>query len=465
MPLPAPAPTQTNRPASTKEAREKSPKSVLGGSASTFALLAALIIGFQILALLATEGLLFLSGIGEEEVTLFDPELGFKHRTNKRITWRKEGYSQSYLDENGLRELGVKATKAAGTYRIALVGDSMVEGLQEPLDSTFGKIWERRLQSELKRPIEVLNFGTFGYSTVQEYLLLKRILPKFKPDLIVLCYDTRDMAETIESWAPDNLKPVGNRPYAIKLNGRDFVISTEPLLNASKQATFQFWERFEWFKQNSRIWGFFSTNKPKLSLHNSMIDVLFKLGTEPLAALDELNPFGSKASPEGSFKIDFFETENSKQELGPKKSQDAATARVLQMNAADSSGLLRRTYLKTLDDTMGCLLEKINEVCSNNGADLVIITMPGRSALVPTKTAAPSIHNIAYAEEIDLLEKHCHNLGIPLQDCHKDAGKLSRKEQEALFYILHLTKEGQRFVAENAYSLIHSRAKSSSMVH
>jgi len=63
-----------------------------------------------------------------------------------------------------------------GTYRILLLGDSMSEGVEVPLEDLYWK----RLESKLPecpafggRRIEVISLAVNGYGTAQEYLSLR----------------------------------------------------------------------------------------------------------------------------------------------------------------------------------------------------------------------------------------------------------------------------------------------------
>ena len=148
----------------------------------------ALFLVCQILAVLFVEGVLYCTGLGEEEIFRFDRDIGFMHMTNKRITWRTEGFAQSYLDADGMRQPGLTVAKPADTFRVAVLGDSMVEAFQVPLEQTFGEIIAKRLSPFDSKEVQWLNFGTSGYSTVQEYLQMKRQVMKYHPDLVILCY-------------------------------------------------------------------------------------------------------------------------------------------------------------------------------------------------------------------------------------------------------------------------------------
>jgi hypothetical protein len=119
-----------------------------------------------LIALLAVECFLTAAGLGEEEIFKLDPNYGFVHMTNKRVTWRPEGFSRSYFGPDGTREEGLTIRKPANVFRIAILGDSIVESLQVPIEETFGKQLERQFKKTTSgKELQVLNFGISGYST------------------------------------------------------------------------------------------------------------------------------------------------------------------------------------------------------------------------------------------------------------------------------------------------------------
>ncbi len=424
---------------STKDATQHASGSAPDGI-KKWAAIAAALVAFQLGAIAVVETALYLAGIGEEEISLWDSKLGFKHRQNKRVTWRREGYAQSYLGPDGLREQGVSLAKPSGTYRIALIGDSLTEGLQEPLENTFGKMLEKRLTEQTGRPVEVINFGIFGYSTVQEYLFLNQRVLKYKPDMVVLCYNTRDMAETLETWAPKGTNQVGLRPYAIKENNTPLEISSAPIMNEARRPWSKFFLNLDWLKQHSRIWGFFSQNKPRLALHNPLVEGASALFTKPSRGLAA---FADPGTGGQSFKIKFFEDKaDSKTALRLVSDKPVVPA------AVHDNSPQRLHYLKTLDQTFAALLERMNQDCASAGSRLLLAALPGRSDLLPIPGARPPLFNVSYTDELQFVKKNCAEQGVDFIDCHTAATRSEKKKLEELFYVLHFTRHGHRFVAD-----------------
>src|SRR5436309_1535143 len=94
-----------------------------GRSAKRTAIWMLGILACQMVAIFFVEAIFYCSGLGEEEIFHFDPQIGFVHMRNKRVTWRSEGFAQSYLNDDGMREPNLTVAKPANTYRVALLGD------------------------------------------------------------------------------------------------------------------------------------------------------------------------------------------------------------------------------------------------------------------------------------------------------------------------------------------------------
>lgn len=151
-----------------------------------------------------------LTELGENSVAQYDPELGWVYTPGKSApadygityTFSREGYRSDRVD---------KKTDFSKP-RIVIVGDSLLFGHALPFEETFGY----KLQKKLRDQYEVLNFAVQAYGTDQMYLMLKRVLPTYRPQFVITDY------------APDH--PVRN----VNRDRRDFypcarVIGTKPV--------------------------------------------------------------------------------------------------------------------------------------------------------------------------------------------------------------------------------------------
>lgn len=429
---------------------------------------------WQAIAILFVEFILFNAGLGEEEMFKLDPELGSKHMINKRITWRSEGYAVSYLDADGMREPGLTIAKPANTYRIALLGDSMVEGFQVPIEKTYGQLLNKELSTK-DRNVQVLNFGTSGYSTAQEYVQLKKQVMKYKPDLVLLGYNSRDI---FENWSAPDQVITNLRPVALHLPGGKLIIDTSPVTLWMNSKRARFLMQIDWIRQNSRIWGYFSALQTEMSYHNPLykaftgfIDKPGK-GWQPL--LTELgNTFFPTKDAKPSFSIAKFETvAGDEKKAAPKKEEikevlskgaeavkeeliSAAPNKVLAKGAEVVAKAVpakavdgRKTYIDLITRTQKSLFNEMSKICEANGAHFAVVVMPVRSALCPIKGMETSFMYIDYAQEIAMVSQMCKELGIPVCDVQEDAKKMTADEQASLFYAVHFAPRGHEYTAQ-----------------
>src|SRR5690242_11419976 len=100
-------------------------------------------------------------------------------------------------NSDGYREREFSVVKPAGVVRIAMLGDSVSEGLGVAEEQRFSRRLEELLQGD-RSTIEVLDFAMAGYATVDEKIALERDALRYAPDRIILqiCFD--DVAENRE---------------------------------------------------------------------------------------------------------------------------------------------------------------------------------------------------------------------------------------------------------------------------
>jgi lysophospholipase L1-like esterase len=96
------------------------------------------------------------------------------------------------INQDGIRDRDYEQEKPAGTFRIAVVGDSCTFGLGLELEDTWPKQLERELQKTNPR-VEVINFGVMGYNTPQEAERIQDKVLKYSPDLIIIGYSLNDI--------------------------------------------------------------------------------------------------------------------------------------------------------------------------------------------------------------------------------------------------------------------------------
>lgn len=116
----------------------------------------------------------------------------------------------------GFRDREHAVAKPAGTFRIAIVGDSVAHGQGVAPDEALGRVLERELAARGK-PVEVMVFATTGYSTGQERALLD-IAYRFGPDLVLWTYVFNDPADPLLDNANGELGVYWHSPRSYVLD-------------------------------------------------------------------------------------------------------------------------------------------------------------------------------------------------------------------------------------------------------
>jgi len=121
---------------------------------------------------LALEGAIRVFDIGPE----INPVWSGNYQLSKNPLLRYELAPESMdgrtnINRHGMRDREYAVKKPPGTFRIAVIGDSIAYGLGVAEDSTFSTQLERLLEKYYQRAgdpkVEVLNFGVTGYSFAQ----------------------------------------------------------------------------------------------------------------------------------------------------------------------------------------------------------------------------------------------------------------------------------------------------------
>jgi lysophospholipase L1-like esterase len=105
----------------------------------------------------------------------------------------------------GFRERDFDPKKPSGTYRIAVIGDSLTYGQGIREQERFSNLLEERLNSHSGRKYQVLNFGLPGAETTDELGFLTRSVLSNKPDFILLQWYINDVEGDDKSEQPRQL--------------------------------------------------------------------------------------------------------------------------------------------------------------------------------------------------------------------------------------------------------------------
>jgi hypothetical protein len=120
----------------------------------------------------------------------YHPVYGFFHRPGVS-GWLRTREFTSYVKFNtqGLRGPEVAVPKPSGTFRVLVLGDSVVEGAQVAQEDTLAaRLGPRLAEMGVPGRVESINAGVAGFGTGQQLLYLEQEGAAFQPDLVVLVF-------------------------------------------------------------------------------------------------------------------------------------------------------------------------------------------------------------------------------------------------------------------------------------
>jgi lysophospholipase L1-like esterase len=174
------------------------------------------------------------------------PRYGWTHEpgaegwTNGCIGRAFEWRAFSRINAEGLRDEEHAWTPTQGVTRILLLGDSFVEAMQVPLEKTFAKRLEAKLNDDGRR-VEVVNAGVSAFDTDNELLFFDSDGRRYRPDVVLLAFTevndvtgaSKHLFERMYVGAPEGPPP---KPH--------FKIGRDGGLRLDMRAVRRSWEEF-----------------------------------------------------------------------------------------------------------------------------------------------------------------------------------------------------------------------------
>ena len=154
------------------------------------------------------------------------------------------------INAMGWRDRERTVAKPAGTFRIAVLGDSYVEAFQVEQDSTFVARAERAFKQSHPpafNDVEVMNFGRSGMSPTEESIVLQRDVLPCHPDAVLLLFTPHnDIADVNRATAADKERPFPGP----ERNGSDVIVFDKSFV---QQRGFRMREAINPLKQHSAL--------------------------------------------------------------------------------------------------------------------------------------------------------------------------------------------------------------------
>ncbi|MBL8723056.1 MAG: hypothetical protein JNK49_03380 [Planctomycetes bacterium] len=183
----------------------------------------AALLGATLVALALGEGLVRAWGAlrarpGPAEFLEYDPELGWRNRPGHDGRHATADFDVVVrFDAEGARCAEVGTPVPETPDGVLAVGDSMTFGWGVAAEQAFAA----RLGARLGLPVR--NFGVSGFGPDQQLLLLRRLLARARPRLVVVLHQENDVVEVTQRWAYGRYKP------AFELDGERLQLVGSPV--------------------------------------------------------------------------------------------------------------------------------------------------------------------------------------------------------------------------------------------
>jgi len=142
-----------------------------------------------------------------------DPDRLITEKVDDGRIFRLRPNRKTETNSHGFRDLPRHHRKTPGTYRIAVIGDSVTMQSTIQFDDLYATRLERKLNAMLPgRHIEILNFGVTGYGTSQELALLHAEVLSFEPDALLWQFHLNDAIDPMVDGGDGGLGKYYSRP-------------------------------------------------------------------------------------------------------------------------------------------------------------------------------------------------------------------------------------------------------------
>lgn len=147
----------------------------------------------------------------------------FTEQTTNKIEFQYKWISNN----EGLRGENL-ALKKTGK-RILVFGDSFTEGMGAPDDSTYPVLLAHMIHDQLDSTAEIINCGPSGSDIFTEYKLFTGKMLKYKPDIVLVTFNSTDLYEfTIrggfERFKPGNKVEYRKPPWFESLYAKSYLV-------------------------------------------------------------------------------------------------------------------------------------------------------------------------------------------------------------------------------------------------
>ncbi len=153
------------------------------------------------------EVFIYIAGISRKSEVEFSETLGKTYRPDYSYVWFSEGFSMGSVNSFGYLGAEYKVEKPENVKRIALLGDSYIEGFQVFDRNHLRRVLEEDLNAKLEDSVQVLNFGRSNFNLPNMYAYQKLMVDKFDSDLILYFLSEEDLTSSETDPLLPNINP------------------------------------------------------------------------------------------------------------------------------------------------------------------------------------------------------------------------------------------------------------------
>lgn len=303
--------------------------------------------------------------------------------------------------------------KVVNTFRIAVLGDSLIEGYQK--EFTLPELLRTEIAaiSKTDKKIEAMNFGVMSYSPLIHYVNLEKNVLRYDPDLVIVHFDMtdifddnnryKDLAVWDENGNPQTVKP--GISYNMNLDGKTVSMFELGSHLASLRPWYSPYRVRIWLIDHSYLFRFiyFKTHSPV-----EILAVYFK-------ELDKIYP-------------------------GISTVKNREHSDILEWCTAYDSPAMRRQIEFSFS-----ILDRIHRLLVHRNVPLLIITLPHMNQL-----KGKNKHSLWSRYPIDKIKTFCKERGIPYH-CPIDEFEEGLRDDKFLYFSdnMHPNYVGQKLWAES----------------
>jgi hypothetical protein len=252
------------------------------------------------------------------------------------------------------------------------------------------------------------------------------------------------------------------------LPNQKLVVQSDAVTTWLRTPRAKFLLAIDWFRQHSRIWGLISAADIDLSMHNPIYRNIIDFLTDPKTGIKNLaNNFNEiiRSSTQTNSDSQNVSAGAPSLHAGPLPTPHPRPVRKIHpqivvspppappVDSIDLSDIEPRisaerlNYIELMARTLSSLFDEMRNDCKHAGAKFVIATSLCRSQLSPYPGMVTTCSGFNYPEELVIVRRICAQNKIQLIDCEAKALQLPKETRPSLFYAVHLTPSGHKFVA------------------